>query len=674
MSPVSAVYTTGDLRPSLSGTLIPFEAAVKISIAYRSNLRFSLLELCMALSLLMAGAHLSALAQTPHTDKPSQAGNQAQDNSDSEVLDNDAIVMMVRAKLSIKLITNAIRDNPGHYSLTSSSVIRLSREGVPEAVVKATQWQAVSTASSPDKDAASTHGPCLRSSAGWEITSRRDKITDAPFVEADSNFGQPGGPCVQITASCQVDSQLQDLVDKLPTKATLMQMMQGAMDAVSKDAPKIQPQQSLPYDARTLKIQFRYFPPHDSNLALLAVSPQLPRGFPQQQESCAHLRVKVDNWIRSDVRSRVCNIPNLAAIEFPTMHFRDVLGYEPNGSVNSGGLLGLLSPTVGGTLEADGLENVTLQTVTLMRDALDSSEILVELPLTDGGTTIVPIHPQEPGFRQFASTCLSTFPDPPKIEIKPEPGGPLGIEVEQAILDLPSRGSRSITTLHGLKVTRVYGYSPARYAGIRLDDVITSVNGQPVSSKEDIAKAIVNRNPSHAEVSLYRDGLLLTFNTEPNPVFPSDLSQAAANDEGTQPLSTASSHNSDPVPNYPAASVGGVPVGPKDTENGDLRYIRLTPTNPSATRQADIFAPGAGVQNYNIFTIDTSAFPNGAVLSVDISVSGDSRTGGSFDLFPANFPIPKLGRPVGTLVGKYDVPPGNIDSVSVSLRSMAAVR
>ena len=93
-------------------------------------------------------------------------------------------------------------------------------------------------------------------------------------------------------------------------------------------------------------------------------------------------------------------------------------------------------------------------------------------------------------------------------------------------------------------------------------------------------------------------------------------------------------------------------------ENGDLRYIRLTPTNSSATRQADIFAPGAGVQNYNIFTIDTRAFPNGAVLSVDISVSGDSRTGGSFDLFPANFPIPKLGRPVGTLVGKYDVPPG----------------
>ena len=439
---------------------------MKISIAYCSNLRFSLVELSMALLLLMAGAHFSALAQTPHTDNPSRAGNQAQDNPDSDVLDNDAIVRMVDARLSVDVIVNAIRDNRGHYSVTSSSLIRLSREGVPESVVKAMQLKAVGAASSPDKNAASPQGPILPSSPGWDITSGRDKMTDAPFVKADRDFGQPGGPSVHITASCQVDMQLQDLVDKLPTQATLSQMLQEMMDSVSKDAPKIESQQSLPYDARTFEIWFRYFPPHDSNLALLAVSPQLPRGFPQQQESCAHMRVKVDNWIRSDVKSRVCNVPNLAAIEFPAMHFRDVLGYGPNGRVDSGGLLGptVLVGTLG-TLDADKFEDLTVQTVALMQDALGSSEILVELPLTDGGATIVPIHPQEPAFRQFASRCLSTFPDPPKLEIKPKPGGPLGIEVEQTILDLPSRGSRSVINLHGLKVTHVYGESPTLLHG-----------------------------------------------------------------------------------------------------------------------------------------------------------------------------------------------------------------
>jgi C-terminal processing protease CtpA/Prc len=71
---------------------------------------------------------------------------------------------------------------------------------------------------------------------------------------------------------------------------------------------------------------------------------------------------------------------------------------------------------------------------------------------------------------------------------------------------------------HGLEVTHVYANSPAQWTGIQPGDVITSVNGQPVNSEEDIARAIAKRNSGRVGVSLYRNGRLLDFDMEPNPI------------------------------------------------------------------------------------------------------------------------------------------------------------
>lgn len=91
----------------------------------------------------------------------------------------------------------------------------------------------------------------------------------------------------------------------------------------------------------------------------------------------------------------------------------------------------------------------------------------------------------------------------------------------------------------------------------------------------------------------------------------------------------------------------------------DERTLRLTRTNPSATRMATITAPGNGLQNHNIFHIDTRDFAEGGTLVIDIGISRSSATDGSFDLFPDNVPIPLQGDPTGTLIGSYNVPRGS---------------
>ena len=84
-------------------------------------------------------------------------------------------------------------------------------------------------------------------------------------------------------------------------------------------------------------------------------------------------------------------------------------------------------------------------------------------------------------------------------------------------------------------------------------------------------------------------------------------------------------------------------------------FVKLTPSAPSSERVATIVAPDRGLQNYTLFSIDTRDFSRGGVLVIDIHISSDSATDGSFDLFPANVPIPTQGGPIGTLTGRYDV-------------------
>jgi len=90
----------------------------------------------------------------------------------------------------------------------------------------------------------------------------------------------------------------------------------------------------------------------------------------------------------------------------------------------------------------------------------------------------------------------------------------------------------------------------------------------------------------------------------------------------------------------------------------DEHTLRLTPASPWAERNATIVAPPNGTQAYNLYQIDAREFQSGGVIQVDIDIPSNSGTDGSFDLYPGGAIIPRTGRPVGTLVGRYDVRKG----------------
>ena len=68
-------------------------------------------------------------------------------------------------------------------------------------------------------------------------------------------------------------------------------------------------------------------------------------------------------------------------------------------------------------------------------------------------------------------------------------------------------------------------------------------------------------------------------------------------------------------------------------------------------------APGLGYQDYTVVNIDATAFENGGVLTIDISV-GHANVSGSFDLFDGDSELPTKGMPDGALTSAWDVPPG----------------
>ena len=67
--------------------------------------------------------------------------------------------------------------------------------------------------------------------------------------------------------------------------------------------------------------------------------------------------------------------------------------------------------------------------------------------------------------------------------------------------------------------------------------------------------------------------------------------------------------------------------------------------------------PRYGYQDYNVITIDTTAFKDGGKLTIDIKV-GMAKAGGSFDLFDGDTELPTKGYPDGAIASAWDIPTG----------------
>ena len=98
------------------------------------------------------------------------------------------------------------------------------------------------------------------------------------------------------------------------------------------------------------------------------------------------------------------------------------------------------------------------------------------------------------------------------------------------------------------------------------------------------------------------------------------------------------------------------PLSELDAASKDLKVI-LTLEEPKREVLNIFRAPGHGLQDYTVIEIDTTAFKDGGVLTIDISV-GNAETAGSFDLFDGESELPTQGAPHNALVSAWGVPPG----------------
>ena len=93
-----------------------------------------------------------------------------------------------------------------------------------------------------------------------------------------------------------------------------------------------------------------------------------------------------------------------------------------------------------------------------------------------------------------------------------------------------------------------------------------------------------------------------------------------------------------------------------DTALGNLKVV----LNDVRTSQEilNIFrTPEPGYQDYTVITIDTTAFENGGMLTIDISV-GHAEAAGSFDLYDGDSEPPTEGAPRNAIASAWGVPPG----------------
>jgi hypothetical protein len=129
-----------------------------------------------------------------------------------DTLTNDSIIKMCNAKLSIGTILNAVRNQPGQYSLNVTSLIALKAQGVPDQVIEA--MQAVGgQASAGAAVSASANSPAVDVTDGasevWTLQQINDKMADTTITVAKAEIHGEHGGVLEAVAHCTNDLSLE---------------------------------------------------------------------------------------------------------------------------------------------------------------------------------------------------------------------------------------------------------------------------------------------------------------------------------------------------------------------------------------------------------------------------------------------------------------------------------
>ena len=95
---------------------------------------------------------------------------------------------------------------------------------------------------------------------------------------------------------------------------------------------------------------------------------------------------------------------------------------------------------------------------------------------------------------------------------------------------------------------------------------------------------------------------------------------------------------------------------------GGLKIV-LTPQRPEQESLSVFRTPEPGFQDYTVVAIDTTAFKEGGVLTIDISV-GTAEAAGSFDLFDGESELPTVGAPHNALISAWGILPGKSQRIT----------
>ena len=99
-----------------------------------------------------------------------------------------------------------------------------------------------------------------------------------------------------------------------------------------------------------------------------------------------------------------------------------------------------------------------------------------------------------------------------------------------------------------------------------------------------------------------------------------------------------------------------------DTVSRDL-YVVLDDAQPSDEVLGVFRTPEYGHQDYTVVNINTLAFENGGMLTIEVSV-GHAEAAGSFDLFDGGSELPTRGAPDGALTSAWGVQPGETQRIT----------
>jgi hypothetical protein len=317
-----------------------------------------------------------------------------------EVLNNDAIVKMVKVGLSEAVIIDKVKGTASHFDVTSDKLVELKKAGVSSTVLQAM----IAAAKGSPAPAAKMNDSTRQATARWQVHESRDKLTqELRSIEADKKFPAEQEGHFEVTASCGRDTT----IDRIANKMNPGEIMKKLGLPVKDEPASTIGAQHL--DNRYLAFRFRYVPEGSARaIKLSPLAQTVTQGdiftnpSVNPPKSCAFLRVLVDDHGNGSVESNVCDRPNFAAISFVNIHGRDLAGVFMPGNNPLSEPFRNMFRTMMDTKD---------ESFATMNEVFKSDKVLVELPFSDGDSSVVRIEPQDPAFKKFAEKCLEAFPD-----------------------------------------------------------------------------------------------------------------------------------------------------------------------------------------------------------------------------------------------------------------------